>query len=90
MREDSSLGFVMMNRKECQRMSVARCSKYYHLSTKDPEIVSCGTRLMRYVNYHRAGSRCPWYRCLRDFLARALTRGNIASDGIARTPISTY
>lgn len=30
-------------------MSVARCSKYYYLSTKDPEIANCGQRLIPVV-----------------------------------------
>ena len=56
MRQDSSLDFVMMNRKECQRMSVARCSKYYHLSTKDPKIVSCATRLSVICKLSQSGA----------------------------------
>ena len=46
---ESGTLYVMKNRKECRRMSVARCSKYYHLSTKDPEIANCGQRLIPVV-----------------------------------------
>ena len=53
---NSGLDFVMMNKEECRRMSVAICSKYYHLSTKDPKIVSCGTRLSGICQLSQSGA----------------------------------
>ena len=38
--------YVVKNRKECRRMSVAKCLKYYHLSTKDPRIIDCDQMLI--------------------------------------------
>ena len=46
MRENDRLDVLMRNMKECRRKSAARWVKYCRSSTKGPEIVSCGTRLI--------------------------------------------
>ena len=46
MRDNNGLDVLMRVMKECRKRSAARWFKYCHSSTKGPEIVSCGTRLI--------------------------------------------